>query len=125
MRRQTAILLVIVLAGLLALTAGCSSTRNPIEAAANLDQAQDVSAKAGLLSIQMGVQSYLATNGTVPNDASQASLGALVSPWPNNPFTKTPMASGTGVGDYSYAAVGTTGYRLTVKLSDGSLYSLP
>jgi hypothetical protein len=124
-RKRTVILLVIVLAGLLALVAGCGSKHNPIEAAANLDQAKDVSAKAGLLSIQMGVQSYMATTGAAPGDASQATLGSFVSPWPSNPFTKAPMAPGTGVGDYSYAAVGTTGYKLTVKLSDGSLYSLP
>jgi hypothetical protein len=118
-------LLVIILAGLLAMTAGCGSKKNPIEVGANLDQAKDVAAKAGLLSIQMGVQSYVATNGAVPSDASQTTLGSLVSPWPSNPFTKAPIAPGTGVGDYSYAAAGTTGYRLTVKLSDGSLYSLP
>ncbi len=123
MRRHIA--LVIILAGLLALAAGCGSKKNPIEAAANLDLAKDVAAKAGLLSIQTGVQTYIATNGAVPGDASEGTLGSLVSPWPNNPFTKAPMAPGTGVGDYSYAAAGTTGYRLTVKLSDGSLYSLP
>ncbi len=125
MRKRTVVLLVIVLAGLFALTAGCGSKSNLIEGAANLDQAKDVAAKAGLLSIQMGVQSYMATSGAAPSDASQATLGSLVSPWPNNPFTKAPMAPGTGAGDYSYAAVGTTGYKLTVKLSDGSLYSLP
>lgn len=125
MRHRAAILLVIVLAGLLALTAGCSSKKNPIEVGANLDQAKDVAAKAGLLSIQMGVQSYVATNGAVPSDASQTTLGSLVSPWPSNPFTKALMAPGTGVGDYSYAATGTTGYKLSVKLSDGSVYSLP
>jgi hypothetical protein len=124
-RHRAAILLVIVLAGLLALTAGCASKKNPIEVGANLDRAKDVAAKAGLLSIQMGVQSYVATSGAVPSDASQTTLGSFVSPWPNNPFTKVPMALGTGVGDYSYAAVGATGYKLTVKLSDGSLYSLP
>ncbi len=125
MRKRSVVLLIIVFAGLLALTVGCGSKANPIKAAANLDQARDVSAKAGLLAIQMGVQSYMATTGAVPGDASQATLGSLVNPWPTNPFTKTPMALGSGVGDYGYAAIGTTGYKLTVKLSDGSLYSLP
>ena len=125
MRTRTVILLMMVLACLPALVAGCGSKANPIEGAADLDQARDLSAKAGLLSIQMGVQSYLATTGAVPGDASQATLGSFVSPWPSNPFTKAPMAPGTGVGDYSYAPIGTTGYKLTVKLSDGSLYSLP
>ena len=77
MRKRTVVLLVIVLAGLFALTAGCGSKSNLIEGAANLDQAKDVAAKAGLLSIQMGVQSYMATSGAAPSDASQATLGSL------------------------------------------------
>ena len=37
-----------------------------------------------------------------PADASQATLGGFVDPWPTNPFTNAPMQQGDGVGDYVY-----------------------
>ena len=53
-----------------------------------IDVAKDAAVKAQLMSIKTGVQAYIATNGSVPQDASQATLGGFVSPWPTNPFSK-------------------------------------
>lgn len=110
-----------LLAATLAL-AGCGSSAatNP---ATQIDQAKNVAAKAEILSVETGIRAYQAMNGSLPADASQMTLGQLVSPWPKNPWTGGPMQPGTGKGDYSYAQTN-DGFRLTVHL-DGSEYSRP
>jgi hypothetical protein len=105
----------------LALT-GCgdSAVTSP---AAQIDQARNVAAKAEILAVETGVRAYQAMNGRLPADASQATLGQFVSPWPKNPWTGGPMQPGTGKGDYSYAQTN-SGFSLTVHI-DGGDYSRP
>jgi hypothetical protein len=90
-----------------------------------IDQAKDAAAKTQLMMIKTGVQAYVATNGSVPADASQATLGSFVAPWPVNPFTKQPMTAGDTPGDYVYTPGAGTAYTLAVHLSDGSTYAAP
>ncbi len=78
-----------------------------------------------MLAIATGVKAHVATTGEAPPDASQATLGAFVSPWPDNPFTKAPMQSGDGPGDYVYRQLGGGAYELSVYLSDGTLSPAP
>ncbi|HSL96587.1 MAG TPA: hypothetical protein VLA35_11845 [Thermoleophilia bacterium] len=92
---------------------------------APVDQAKDLAAKAAVLAIATGVKAHVATTGEAPADASQATLGAFVSPWPDNPFTGAPMQSGSSPGDYVYRALGGSSYELSVHLSDGSLAPAP
>jgi hypothetical protein len=90
-----------------------------------IDVAKDAAVKAQLMMIKTGVQAYVATNGSVPPDASQATLGGFVAPWPVNPFTQQPMTAGDAPGDYVYNPGAGTSYTLAVHLSDGSTYTAP
>ena len=92
---------------------------------APVDQAKDLAAKAAVLAIATGVPAHVATTGEAPADASQATLGGFVSPWPDNPFTGAPMQAGSSPGDYVYRALGGSSYELSVHLSDGSLAPAP
>jgi hypothetical protein len=93
--------------------------------AAPVDQAKDTAAKAAVLAIATGVKAYVATTGEAPPDASQATLGAFVSPWPDNPFTGAPVGPGSEPGDYVYRQLGDGAYELSVYLSDGTLSPAP
>ncbi len=64
-----------------------------------------------MLAIATGVKAHVATSGEAPADASQATLGAFVSPWPDNPFTGAPMAPGSNPGDYVYDGARRRGLR--------------
>jgi hypothetical protein len=127
MKRIVGIALIVALA--LAATgafAGCGCQEQAVEqTTGQIDVAKDAAAKAELVPIKTAVQSYIATNGTLPPDASQATLGGFVQPWPTNPFTNAPMKEGDGAGDYAYAPGTGTAYTLTVNLSDGSTYTAP
>ena len=90
-----------------------------------VDQAKDLAAKAAVLAIATGVKAHVATTGEAPADASQATLGAFVSPWPDNPFTGAPMQAGSGPGDYVYRQLDGSAYELSVYLSDGTLSPAP
>ena len=90
-----------------------------------VDKAKDVAAKAAVLAVATGVKAHVATTGEAPVDASQATLGSYVSPWPDNPFTGAPMQPGASPGDYIYRQLGGGAYELSVYLSDGSLSPTP
>jgi hypothetical protein len=127
MRRKLALTLVAltVLAAVAALP-GCGLQDKAIEnTSGKIDQAKDAAAKAQLMMIKTGVAAYIATNGAVPPDASQATLGGFVAPWPTNPFSKQPMAAGDAAGDYVYTPGTGTSYTLAVNLSDGTTYTAP
>jgi hypothetical protein len=112
--------------GLAAAVAGCGLQDKAVEnTTGKIDVAKDAAVKAQLMMVKTGVQAYIATNDTVPPDASQATLGGFVSPWPTNPFANAPMKPGKGVGDYVYTPGSGTAYTLSVNLSDGSAYSAP
>lgn len=120
---------VTALVAALALSAACLICACGGEAAepvtAPVDQAKDLAAKAAVLAIATGVKAHVATSGEAPADASQATLGAFVSPWPDNPFTGAPMAPGSNPGDYVYDALADGDYELSVYLSDGTLSPAP
>jgi hypothetical protein len=127
MRRILAAALVAlsVLAAVAALSA-CGLQDQAIEnTSGKIDQAKDAAAKAELMMIKTGVAAYIATSSSVPADASQATLGGFVAPWPTNPFTKQPMAPGDAAGDYVYTPGAGTSYTLAVHLSDGTTYTAP
>lgn len=121
----------VVLVALLALGAavalgGCGLQDQAVEnTTGTIDVAKDAAVKAQLLMVKTGVAAYIATSGAAPADASQATLGDVVSPWPTNPFTDQPMKQGKGVGDYVYTPGAGTTYTLAVNLSDGTQYVAP
>lgn len=53
-------------------------------------------------------------------------VGLYVDPWPVNPFTGTPMQTGSAEGDYAYEQLDAgRSYRLTGFLSDGATVVVP
>jgi hypothetical protein len=127
MKRITSVVLVALLAlGALAVLGGCGLQEKSVEdTTGKIDVARDATVKAQLLMIKTGIAAQVATTGTLPADASQATLGNVVSPWPTNPFSNQPMKPGEGVGDYVYTPGAGTAYTLSVNLSDGSQYTAP
>jgi preprotein translocase subunit YajC len=84
-----------------------------------IDKANDIAVQAGIRAIQIGIDTYTATNGSAPPTADQNTLGAAISPWPKNPFTNAPMAPGSQPGDYTYTNLGGTAYSLVAHLAGG------
>lgn len=127
MKRLTSILLVALLAfGAAGALGGCGLRDEAAEkTTGQIDVARDATVKAQLMMIKTGIQAFVATNGAPPPDASQATLGGVVSPWPTNPFSNAPMKPGDGVGDYVYTPGAGASYTLAVSLSDGSTYTAP
>jgi len=127
MRRTIALVLVAAVA-LLAAAAlpGCGCQDQAVEnTAGKIDVAKDAAVKTQLMMLKTGVQAYIASNGSLPPDASQATLGSFVAPWPTNPFDQAPMKPGGGVGDYVYTPGAGTSFTLAVHLSDGTTYTAP
>ncbi len=127
MKRITSVVLVALLAlGAAAALGGCGLQDQAVEnTSGKIDVAKDAAVKAQLLMIKTGIQAYIATSSTPPADASQATLGNFVSPWPTNPFSNKPMKPGGGAGDYVYAPGAGAAYTLSVNLSDGTQYTAP
>lgn len=127
MRRCAAIALAVALVlGVAGVLPGCGCQKQVVQqTTGQIDVAKDATAKVDLMMIKTGVQAYVATNGQVPPDASQATLGGFVNPWPTNPWTKAPMKPGSGVGDYVYTPGAGTSFTLAVHLSDGSTSTAP
>ena len=127
--RTRPLLIAAVLVSALALSAacgGCGCAAETVESPTTaIDQAKDLAAKAGVLAIATAVKAHVATTGEAPADASQATLGSFLSPWPENPFTKAPMQPGDAPGDYVYRQLGGGAYELSVHLSDGTLSPAP
>ncbi len=127
MRRTIALVLIAAVA-LLAAAAlpGCGYQDQSVEnTTGKIDVAKDAAVKTQLMMIKTGVQAYIASNGSLPPDASQATLGSFVAPWPTNPFDQAPMKPGDGVGDYVYTPGAGTSFTLGVHLSDGTTYTAP
>jgi hypothetical protein len=123
---KTMALVALLALGLAAALAGCGLQDQAVEnTTGKIDVAKDGVVKAQLMSIQTGIQAYIATSGVAPQDASEALLGGFVNPWPTNPFSNAPMKPGTAAGDYVYTPGSGTTYTLAVNLSDGSTYSAP
>ena len=90
-----------------------------------IDIAKDVAAKGEIMMVKTGISAYAVTNGAAPPMATQDVLGSYVQPWPKNPWTQAPMATGKQPGDIVYAPGAGTDYTLGVVLADGSVYSVP
>lgn len=127
MKRIAGIVVIIVLAiALTAVAAACGCQEQAAEkTTGQIDVAKDAAVKAQLMMIKTGVQAFIATTDTLPPDASEATLGGFVQPWPVNPFTNAPMKPGDGVGDYVYTPGSGSDYTLAVHLSDGSTSTAP
>ncbi|MBN2204701.1 MAG: hypothetical protein JW767_06735, partial [Thermoleophilia bacterium] len=86
--------------------------------------------RAAVTRLQVGVLSWAAEHGGLFPPVSEVTaageIGALVDPWPENPFTGAPMQPGSAPGDYTYEQLdaGQT-YRLTGYLSDGATVVVP
>ena len=112
-----------VLGVALAVTAcGATDIQTPT---GTIDKAKDVAVKGEILMVKTGIAAYIATSGAAPPTATQGVLGDFVNPWPNNPWTKAPMAAGKQPGDIVYAPGAGTDYTLGVVLADGSVYNAP
>ncbi|HTX70203.1 MAG TPA: hypothetical protein VMH50_13815 [Thermoleophilia bacterium] len=127
MRRTIALGLVAAVAILAAAALpGCGCQKQAVEATSgNIDIAKDAAVKTQLMMIKTGIQAYIASNGSAPPDATQATLGSFVAPWPTNPFDKAPMKPGDAAGDYIYTPGGGTAFTLAVHLSDGTTSTAP
>ena len=127
MRRVAGIMVVVLLALAVAGSVVGCGCQNEVEekTTGQIDQAKDAAVKAQLMMIKTGVQATIASTGQVPADASQATLGSFVDPWPTNPWTQAPMQPGDGVGDYVYTPGSGVTFTLAVHLSDGSTYTAP
>jgi hypothetical protein len=123
---RVAFVAVLALAAAAAMLAGCGLQDQAVEnTSGKIDVAKDAAAKAQLMMIKTGIDAQIATTSTVPADATQATLGGFVNPWPPNPFSNQPMKPGDGVGDYVYTPGAGTAYTLSVNLSDGNSYTAP
>jgi hypothetical protein len=121
MRQRGWLILALVFAAGACLAApGCGSDQ---ALTAPLDSAKDITAKAALRAIDVGVQAQFAMNGAYPVTISSTEMQQFVSPWPVNPFTQAPMAQGASPGDVVYTSAAGS-YHLAVYLSDGSQYVL-
>ena len=127
MKRALGIVLVALLALAAAgLFAGCGCQDQAVEqTTGKIDVAKDAAAQAEIMSIKTGIQAFIASSNTPPPDASQATLGGFVDPWPTNPWTTAPMKAGDAVGDYVYTPGSGTSFTLGVHLSDGTTYTAP
>lgn len=131
MRQSVRILLVVPLALIAAvagaaLLGGCGLQDEATESTSGtIHVAKDATAKAEIMMIKTGIQAYITANAALPPDATQATLGGLVSPWPTNPFSKAAMKPGSEPGEYVYTSGPGLDYSLTVNLSDGSTYTAP
>lgn len=72
------------------------------------DTPTNAAVKAGIRSIQDGVEAYKAQTGAYPygNLVSRKNLAAYVKTWPENPYTHLPMTSGTHSGNFYYSLDG-------------------
>jgi hypothetical protein len=116
-------LLVLVVAALAVATTGCGAEET-VAPKTNIDLAKDVAAKAGVVAIETGIKAAIATDGAAPPAADAATLGDVVSPWPDNPWTMEPMKPGAEMGDYTYRNLGGVSYSLIGHLSGGE-YTRP
>jgi len=86
-----------------------------------LTAARDAATNANIHAIQQGVDLYARDNNDVfPPDASPATLGAYVDPWPANPWTGAPMSTSSPYqGDCTYSLQSPLGYTITAYLAGG------
>lgn len=116
-------LLVLVVAALAVAATGCGA-EEIVAPKTNIDLAKDVAAKAGVVAIETGIKAAIAADGAAPPAADVATLGDVVSPWPDNPWTMEPMKPGSEMGDYMYRNLGGVSYSLIGHLSGGE-YTRP
>jgi hypothetical protein len=106
--------------------AGCGCGQEEIASpTSQIDIAKDTSVKASILSIQTGIQAYIASTNAAPPKATKDVLGGFVQPWPQNPWTKTDMTEGTDPGDFTYTPGPGPSYKLVGHLSAGREYVKP
>lgn len=127
MRRMITLAVVAVVTATAAIGfAGCGCSDEEIASpTSQIDIAKDVSVKASILSIQTGIQAYIATTNAAPPKATKDVLGGFVQPWPQNPWTKTDMTEGTDFGDFTYTPGPGTSYKIVGHLSSGSDFVKP
>jgi len=125
MRRVVSIALLALCPRMVALALTACGANDIVTPTGNIDKAKDVAAKGEILMVKTGVAAYVVTNSTAPPMATQDVLGDFVDPWPKNPWTQAPMASGKQPGDIVYVPGAGTDFTLGVVLADGSVYNAP
>jgi hypothetical protein len=127
MRRTIALAMVCLVAAAAAIGfAGCGCSNEDIASpTSQIDVAKDMSVKASIVTLQMGIQTYIATTNSVPPKATKDVLGGLVDPWPENPWTKTDMTDSIQPGDFTYTPGAGTSYTIVGHLSGGRDYVKP
>jgi hypothetical protein len=90
----------------------------------------DDQVRAAITRLQVGVLSWAAEHGGLfppVNEVTAAGeVGALVDPWPDDPFTGAPIQPGSAPGDYTYEQLDAgQAYRLTGYLSGGATVVVP
>jgi hypothetical protein len=123
MKRIVSLVLLALVAALVAAATGCGA-EEIASPKTNIDLAKDVAAKAGVVAIETGIKAAIATDGAAPAAVDAATLGDVVSSWPDNPWTMEPMKPGTETGDYTYRNLGGVSYSLIGHLSGGE-YARP
>jgi hypothetical protein len=106
-------------------TATPTTTGSPTPTASPDDEV-----RAAITRLQVGVLSWAAEHGGIFPPANEVTaageVGALVDPWPDDPFSGAPMQPGSTPGDYMYEQLDAgQGYRLTGYLSDGATVVVP
>ena len=125
MRRVVSIALLALCALIVAFAVTACGAQDVQTPTGNIDKAKDVAAKGEIMMVKTAIAAYAATNSAAPPMATQDVLGGFVDPWPNNPWTQTPMVVGKQPGDIVYAPGAGTDYTLGVVLADGSVYNVP
>jgi len=106
-----AVVLVLLVVGVMAVACGGSpGGSSPAPAAtsatsAATEKAREAALKAGIISIQKGIESWAVDhNGHFPkpSQVSRSGLAKYVATWPANPYTNQPMTRGAGPGDFKY-----------------------
>ncbi len=113
----------LALATALALAAcGSKDITPPVQ---DINVARDQAARSELMLVKTAIQTYIATNGSLPPSVSQTTVGQAGDAWPTNPWTNAPMAQGSQKGDLVYTPGAGTSFTLGVHLSDGTVYTAP
>lgn len=87
--------------------------------------AQDLLVRGNVYGLQAGIQAYAADHGgrfPTPGELNPVDMSRYITVWPQNPYTRTPMADGGGEGNFRYDVSSDGGaYRIIGYGRDGKV----